>query len=425
MNMKFSGWLNTVRLVAVMGMCINFSVSADVPAQVQAVFQNNGCNSSNCHSGAGPDAGLGLDDAATSELELVNVDSELAGCTLKRVSPGDAANSVLYDKISNTNPQCGAAMPLGGPQISTADQETIFNWIESLPFGLIEMASAGVSVQETDSSVTLRVNRSQGTMGSVTVDYSVAAVTGDTATSPDDFIADSGTLVFADGVDSQTIAVTLMDDDVYEGAEVFSVTLSNATGGASVGGQAQSKVTIVDNEFSNQPGTFFFDRVNYSVDENGTSFDLTVLRSFGAAGQVTVDLSTIAGTATSDSDYQNVSQTLVFDEGVQSALVTINIIDDQETEGNESFNLRLSNPTNGATVGTPDTVSVTITDDESSDTGDGSDDGEGDGQDDDDSGTSFEQPETEEFEAAGSLFWITPFLALFILISRKSLTTNN
>ncbi|MCW9015652.1 MAG: hypothetical protein OQJ89_01675, partial [Kangiellaceae bacterium] len=292
-------------------------VMADVPAEVQAVFVNNGCL--NCHSGNNPSAGLSLDDAATSEIELVNVNSSLAGCNLQRVTPGEPANSTLYDKISQNNPQCGGVMPPGGPQISVADQNTIFDWIISIgpaaQFGLIEMQSVTASAQETDPEVTLTVMRQLGTQGQISVDYTVATVGTDTATSPDDYVADTGTLVFADGETSKTITVTLADDDVYEGAEVFSVTLSNVVNGAVLGGQAQTKVTILDNEISNEPGTFFFSRVNYSVAENASTYDVTILRSFGGAGQVTVNLDTIGGTATDATDYQTFNQTLTFAEG--------------------------------------------------------------------------------------------------------------
>ncbi|MCW8876662.1 MAG: hypothetical protein OQK51_06330 [Kangiellaceae bacterium] len=391
-------------------------VMADVPAEVQAVFVNNGCL--NCHSGNNPSAGLSLDDAATSEIELVNVNSSLAGCNLQRVTPGEPANSTLYDKISQNNPQCGGVMPPGGPQISVADQNTIFDWIISIgpaaQFGLIEMQSVTASAQETDPEVTLTVMRQLGTQGQISVDYTVATVGTDTATSPDDYVADTGTLVFADGETSKTITVTLADDDVYEGAEVFSVTLSNVVNGAVLGGQAQTKVTILDNEISNEPGTFFFSRVNYSVAENASTYDVTILRSFGGAGQVTVNLDTIGGTATDATDYQTFNQTLTFAEGEQSQTVTLTILDDQEVEGDESYSLRLSNPTNGAVLGNPSTVNVTISDDESTDPGDGGgDDGSGDGGDDgsgDDSGTQFEVPEQEDFSAAGSLGLLTIFL---------------
>ena len=228
-----------------MGVSLFMPAKADVPAEVQAVFVNNGCLG--CHSGGGPSGGLSLDDAATSELELVGIDS-VCDNNIKRVAPGDPANSSLYQKISQANPGCGGPMPPNGNLISQADQAVISDWIVSIgpaaEFGLVEMASATLLVAETEPELVLTVNRSLGQEGEQTVDYSVATIGTDTATSPDDYMADTGTLVFAAGEMSQTITVTLADDDVFEGSEVFSVTLTNLNGGAVLGSTAQTKVTI-------------------------------------------------------------------------------------------------------------------------------------------------------------------------------------
>ncbi len=64
-----------------------------------------------------------------------------SGMGYRRVIPGDPKNSVLYQKVSQTNPPCGVQMPAsiaallaGIPQFSgaalTADQQMlIYNWI--------------------------------------------------------------------------------------------------------------------------------------------------------------------------------------------------------------------------------------------------------------------------------------------------------
>ncbi|TQV82963.1 Calx-beta domain-containing protein [Aliikangiella coralliicola] len=408
--------------------CSLFSwhVSADVPAEVQAVFVNNGCL--NCHGANNPSGNLSLVDAATSEAQLVDVDATCNG-NMKRVVPGDPDNSVLYQKITQANPGCGGVMPPSGNLISVADRNTIFDWIISIgpaaQFGLIELDTTTATAQETDASITLTVNRALGTQGQVSVDYAVATVGTDTATSPDDYVADAGTLVFADGENVKTITVTLADDDIFEGSEVFSVTLSNVVNGAVLGSQVQTKVTIVDNEFAAEPGTFFFSRVDYSVGEGDGTLDVTILRSFGATGEVTVDLNSSDGTAVAGADYNMVSETVTFAEGVKSQVVTVTVLEDQEQEQNETFSLQLSNPTNGALLGSPATVTTTISDNDSEDDGGGDDGGGDDGGGGDtgggETGGGEPAPTTEaEFEAAGSLFFLIPLMALFVLYrSRK------
>ena len=48
-----------------------------------------------------------------------------------RVDPGNASMSLLYLKVSEANPPCGAQMPKGGPHLSTAEQTMIEDWINA------------------------------------------------------------------------------------------------------------------------------------------------------------------------------------------------------------------------------------------------------------------------------------------------------
>lgn len=89
-------------------------------SQIQPIFTNQ-CSAS-CH---GSNGGLSL-AAGTSYSHLVNVQA-LSSCTsLKRVLPNDAANSVLYKKVSGTT--CGSRMPQGGILL-TSDIALIQDWI--------------------------------------------------------------------------------------------------------------------------------------------------------------------------------------------------------------------------------------------------------------------------------------------------------
>jgi len=89
-------------------------------SQIQPIFTNQ-CSAS-CH---GSNGGLSL-VAGTSYSHLVNVRA-LSSCTsLKRVLPNDAANSVLYKKVSGTT--CGSRMPQGGILL-TSDIALIQDWI--------------------------------------------------------------------------------------------------------------------------------------------------------------------------------------------------------------------------------------------------------------------------------------------------------
>jgi hypothetical protein len=76
----------------------------------------------------------------------------------------------------------------------------------------------------------------------------------------------------------------------------------------------------------------------------------TVSLSSASTSTVTVNFATANGTATAGSDYTAASNTLTFTPGDTSETVTIVVSGDTVVEGNETFNVNLSNPTN-ATIG--------------------------------------------------------------------------
>jgi len=103
---------------------------------------------------------------------------------------------------------------------------------------------------------------------------------------------------------------------------------------------------------------------SYSVNEDGTQAAVTVTRSNGSIGAVSVTLTPSNGTATAPDDYDNSTIEVNFADGETEKTVNIPIADDTDTEGDETINLALSDPTGGATIGTQDTAVLTVVDDE-------------------------------------------------------------
>ncbi len=224
----------------------------------------------------------------------------------------------------------------------------------------IGFASGTFAVGEgvAGGQVQLTVNRSGATNEVSTVSY--ATVANGTATALEDFTPVSGILVFAPGEDSKTIIVPILDDGLIEPTETFSVVLTNATGSSSLQ-TATTVVSIVDNDFS--PGTLMVASANYSVAENGGSVTVTVVRTNGVTGVVTVQYQTQTGTATTN-DFVAKSGVVTFVEGQSVGTITITILDDAVVEGDEAFLVRLSNPTGGSSIVGPTDVTVTIVDEE-------------------------------------------------------------
>lgn len=110
--------------------------------------------------------------------------------------------------------------------------------------GEVAFSSSTASVTE-GASVTLTVERTGGSDGAATVDFST--IDG-TATAGTDFTAASGTLNWSDGDSSnKTITVNTIGNATVDGDKDFTVELTNASG-ASLGTPAQATVTVEDDD---------------------------------------------------------------------------------------------------------------------------------------------------------------------------------
>lgn len=102
-----------------------------------------------------------------------------------------------------------------------------------------------------------------------------------------------------------------------------------------------------------------------SVNEAAGSIEIAILRTNGSDGAITVDYQTVAATATDGQDYQGVSGTATFADGQTRAIVSVQVQDDSDFEGDETFTFTIDNVTGGATLLSPRTATITIVDDES------------------------------------------------------------
>ncbi|NEX18950.1 S8 family serine peptidase [Thiorhodococcus mannitoliphagus] len=116
-------------------------------------------------------------------------------------------------------------------------------------------------------------------------------------------------------------------------------------------------------QLGGQPGTLALSESSYSVDEDVATLDLTVSRTGGSSGDVSVDYATADGSATAGLDYVATSGTLDLADGEVSGTITVTLLDDTLVEGDETFSLDLSNAV-GADLGAPDTALVSVLDDD-------------------------------------------------------------
>lgn len=103
-----------------------------------------------------------------------------------------------------------------------------------------------------------------------------------------------------------------------------------------------------------------------SADEGAGDVEVTVRRSGGTLGAVTIDYDTADSTATAGSDYTAASGTLSWGDGdMGDKVITIPLIDDGEDEENESFEIRLANAGGGSAVDGASSLTVDVADDDS------------------------------------------------------------
>lgn len=92
----------------------------------------------------------------------------------------------------------------------------------------------------------LLVTRSGGLTGDVSVDYTITGVTATPGLDFDNTVT-SGTVTIAAGKTNAVLPITLLGDALIEGPESFKISLSNVTGGATIG-QVDTVVTINDSD---------------------------------------------------------------------------------------------------------------------------------------------------------------------------------
>lgn len=229
--------------------------------------------------------------------------------------------------------------------------------------GSVALAQASYTVSEDGTSLLVSVTRSGGSSGQVSVNYTTLD---GTALAGEDYVATSGQLVWQDGeTGTKTFSIPLINDGMVEANETFSIQLSEPTGGLKLGEPATATVTLQSEDQPAQPGIIALAQSVYTIQENGGSLLVSVVRSGGASGAVSITYATSDGTAQAGQDYTAVSGILTWADGETGPKTfSIPILNDGLFEGSEGFSITLSQPTGGATVGSPASASITIQNDD-------------------------------------------------------------
>jgi hypothetical protein len=173
----------------------------------------------------------------------------------------------------------------------------------------------------------------------ITVNYATAD---GSAVAGTDYQAASGTLTFAAGQTSQTITVNTIGNPLYAPTRTFTVNLSSASD--AVIAQGQGTGTIVNSQYP--PGVSIGGVYVTDVDSGTTPANFWVWLSSGSSVPVTVNYTTVDGTAVAGTDYQAASGTLTFAPGQTGQYITVNVIGNPNFAPGRSFSVVLSSPQN-------------------------------------------------------------------------------
>lgn len=167
-----------------------------------------------------------------------------------------------------------------------------FSVVNPVPTNTFQFSSASFNTNEESTGLQINVTRSGDTSSAATVDYQTA---NGTATERSDYTTSLGTLQFASGETQQSFLVMITEDSKTEGAESFTVSLSNPTSGVTLGSPSTATINISDD--ATEPATnandnselfvrqHYHDFLNRNTDAGGLQFWVDQIESCGADAQ--------------------------------------------------------------------------------------------------------------------------------------------
>ena len=207
---------------------------------------------------------------------------------------------------------------------------------------------------ENAGSVRVQVDRWDDAANPVSVTLFTSDLTGISAV---DYTGITNTLTFSPLEAFQFVDIPILNNTTRQENRTFRVHLIDPVN-TSLGKANTVTVTILDNDQG-----FAFEMASYSVSEDAGVALMDVLRGTDdMSSTLTVEWSTADITAATGTDYTGTNRKLVFAAGDRMQQVAIPILNDGVREPNKSFRVTLSNPGQGAVLGSRSTATVTIVD---------------------------------------------------------------
>ncbi len=257
------------------------------------------------------------------------------------------ATGDLQFTVGLSNPTPG--VQLGNPSITTVI-------LQDNDAGL-SFTTNSVSVLKNAGNLVVTVVCSNTNVEPVAVTYNTAdGAATNHATAGADYVTTSGTLIFSNGVSTQTFTVPIINNGAVSGNHVFTVSLSNPTGTGRLVPPTVQTVTIIDSNSGIR-----FSGANYTVLKTGGAALISVYRSDFTNTTSTVDFVATNGTAISGLNFVATNGTLVFTNGQTVATFSVPIIATTTVQPDLTVLLELNNAVNGVLL-SPSAAKLTIHD---------------------------------------------------------------
>jgi uncharacterized delta-60 repeat protein/uncharacterized repeat protein (TIGR01451 family) len=240
-----------------------------------------------------------------------------------------------------------------GPQVSAV--LIITNVNAGVEFSAQGYRQSADAPSGTASIPVVRVGNSN-----TTVTVMVYTGTNGTAVSNVNYIPTTNVLTFYPGELTNYFLVPILNSPTTFADTTVDLEMEDATNAIIA---SPSSATLTIGSVLTGAGFLTFSQPSYTVSEGATNAVITILRTNGSYGNVTVDLSTSNGTAIAGINYSNVFAHLTIPAGQPAVTDNIPIIQLTNAVPNTTFYVGLSNPSNGAAISGPAQVPVTIVND--------------------------------------------------------------
>ncbi len=251
-------------------------------------------------------------------------------------------------------PSTSIAVTINGDTVFEGDESFFFNLsnptnatiADSFGIGTINNDDPVPAISINDVSVTegnagtttaaFTVSLTNASSQTINVDYTTG---NSTATAGSDYVASTATVTFSPGQTTRPLNITVNSDTVFEPNESFTVNLSGASNATISDTQGVGTITNDDS----QPTISINDVTVTEGNAGTTNATFTVSLSNASSEAISANYTTADGTASAGSDYVLNSGSVSFAAGEVSKSITVTVNGDTMFEGNETFNVNLSN----------------------------------------------------------------------------------